>query len=191
MPPNTKPLHAAVIYWSQTGNTEEVARAIVDALETEGIAVDLHTVDEAVALDFYSYALLFVGFPPYQWSPPTPVDRWLKQRFNTYKREGRVQVGAPPVPGKHVVLFCTFSGPHTGIREATPALDYAGQFFEHLGLPVVASWYVVGEFHGRERYNTQGRLGDIRGRPNAADLAQVREKVVALLDTIRTRPSTK
>jgi flavodoxin len=181
MTSTTKTQNAAVVYWSQTGNTEKVAHTIADTLEAQEVDVDLRTVDEAAALDFYGYDLLCVGFPPYQWSPPAPVDRWLKQRFNAYKREGRVKVGAPPVPGKHVVLFCTYSGPHTGIREATPALDYAGQFFEHLGLPVADSWYVVGEFHGREVYNTQGRLGDIRGRPNAEDLAQVREKVAALL----------
>jgi hypothetical protein len=89
------------------------------------------------------------------------------------------------VPGKHVLIFCTYSGPHTGIREALPAGKVAGQYFEHLGIPVIDEWYVVGEFHGREEASTQGRLGDIRGRPNDEDLTAVREQAKALAERLR------
>ncbi|MCX5908895.1 MAG: hypothetical protein NTY64_17400 [Deltaproteobacteria bacterium] len=33
-----------------------------------------------------------------------------------------------------LLIFCTYSGPQTGINEAIPAGKFAGQFFEHLGL---------------------------------------------------------
>jgi hypothetical protein len=62
-----------------------------------------------------------------------------------------------------------------------------GQFFEHLGFEVAAKWYIVGEFHGREELSTQGRLGDIRGRPNTKDLAEVENNVLALIKSIRSR----
>ncbi len=174
-------MHAAIIYWSQTGNTEKVALAIEAGLTDAGADVEFHRAEDAVALDFYAYDLLCVGFPSYQWSPPKPVGDFLNRRFNAYRREGRVKIGAPPVPGKHVLIFCTYSGPHTGIREVIPAGKYAGQFFEHLGIPVINEWYVVGEFHGREEASTQGRLGDIRGRPNAEDLAKVRRDAAQLV----------
>jgi hypothetical protein len=62
-----------------------------------------------------------------------------------------------------------------------------GQFFEHLGFEVAAKWYVVGEFHGMEEFSTKGRLGDIRGRPNAKDLAEVEDNVAKLVKSIRSK----
>ena len=85
-----------------------------------------------------------------------------------------------------MLIFCTYSGPHTGINEAIPAGKYAGQFFEHLGFTVLDEWYIVGEFHGNERASTMGRLGDIRGRPNQQDLAQVQRDVSELVQSIQT-----
>jgi hypothetical protein len=91
-----------------------------------------------------------------------------------------VREGAPKVPGKNALIFCTYSGPHSGIREAVPPVLYAGQFFEHLGFTIVGEWYVVGEFHGSLAASTQGKLGDIRGRPNEDDLRKVRQDAAAL-----------
>jgi hypothetical protein len=178
-------MRAAIIYWSQTGNTEKVADAIGAGLTSAGADVVLLRLADAADLDVYAYDLLCVGFPSYHWRPPKPVQTYLNRRFNEYKREGRVKIGAPPVPGKHVLIFCTYSGPHTGIREALPAGKVAGQYFEHLGIPVIDEWYVVGEFHGREEASTQGRLGDIRGRPNDEDLTAVREQAKALAERLR------
>jgi len=166
-------MKAAIIYWSKTGNTEKVALAINEALEAAGIEVLLRRTEEAAGINFYDYDLICIGFPSYQWSPPKPVDKFLKSKFAEYRRQGRVKVGAPKVPGKNALIFCTYSGPHTGINEAIPAGKYAGQFFEHLGFTVWDEWYVVGEFHGSEEASTRGRLGDIRGRPNAEDLRKV------------------
>jgi hypothetical protein len=170
-----------VIYWSETGNTEKVALAINDALDAAGAKVLLKRVEEAGDIDWYDYDLVCIGFPSYQWSPPKPVDRFLKEKFRTYGKQGYIKTGAPKVPGKHVLIFCTYSGPHTGINEAIPAGKYAGQFFEHLGFTVLDEWYVVGEFHGSLERSTQGRLGDIRGRPNAEDLAKIRQDTRQLL----------
>jgi hypothetical protein len=39
----------------------------------------------------------------------------------------------------------------------------------------------VGEVHGSEEASTKGRLGDIRGRPNEQDLAQVKTDVHQLV----------
>jgi len=54
------------------------------------------------------------------------------------------------------------------------------QYFEHFGFNVVAEWYVVGEFHGREGMSTLGRLGDIRGKPTTEDLAKIKKKAQQL-----------
>ena len=85
-------------------------------------------------------------------------------------------------------MFCTYSGPHTGINEAIPVGKYMGQFFEHLGFEVAREWYIVGEFHGREDHSTMGKLGDIRGRPNEQDLAGVESDVSELVSSILAAP---
>ena len=174
-------MKATIIYWSKTGNTEKVALAINEGLEAAGVEVLLKRTEEAADVDFYDYDLICIGFPSYQWSPPKPVDQFLKSKFVEYRKQGRVRIGAPKVPGTNVLIFCTYSGPHTGISEAIPAGKYAGQFFEHLGFTVLDEWYVVGEYHGLEEASTLGRLGDIRGRPNAEDLAKVKQDVTRLL----------
>jgi hypothetical protein len=92
-----------------------------------------------------------------------------------YRKEGRIKPGAPKVPGKNALIFVTFSGPHTGMDEATPAGKYMRQFFEHLGFTVIAEWYVLSEFHGSLANSTQGRMGDIRGKPTEEDLLKIKE----------------
>jgi hypothetical protein len=84
------------------------------------------------------------------------------------------------VKGKNALVFITYSGPHTGVEEATPAGKTIRQYFEHFGFNVVAEWYVVSEFHGREDMSTLGRLGDIRGKPTIEDLAKIRKKTEQL-----------
>ena len=178
-------MNAIIVYWSKTGNTEKVARAIQEGLEKARVHVLLKRVEDAGDVDFYAYDLVCIGFPSYGWSPPKPMDKFLNSKFRTYRSRGRVKIGAPKVPGKSALVFCTYSGPHTGIREAIPAGLYAGQFFEHLGFTVLGEWYVVGEYHGSEESSTKGRLGDIRGRPNEEDLRKVRQDTHRLVDEMK------
>jgi hypothetical protein len=89
-------------------------------------------------------------------------------------------VNAPKV-GKYVLIFCTYSGPHTGIDEAIPAGKYVGQFFEHLGFTVLDEWYILSEFHGSKEKSMHGKMGDIRGKPNKGDLQKMRQNVIDLL----------
>ena len=168
-------MDAIIIYWSKTGNTEKVALAIREGLEKAGAHVSLKRVEDASDVDYFSYDLVCVGFPSYEWSPPEPVTRFLKERHKVYREAGRITLGAPQVPGKNALIFCTYSGPHTGIREARPAGLYAGQFFEHIGFNVVDEWYIVGEHYVSEDRSTEGRLGDIRGRPTQEDLNKITE----------------
>ena len=95
-----------------------------------------------------------------------------------------MRLGAPKIPGKHVIISCTYSGPHTGINEAIPAGKYIGQLFEHLGFTVLDEWYIVGEYHGSEERSTMGRLGNIKGRPNEEDLKKVKQDVKRILQLI-------
>lgn len=179
-------LKTLIIYWSATGNTEKVANTIRETLVREGITPTFKKVADAAAEELYDYDLVFLGAPSYSFQPPEPVQKFIRAKMDLHRDRGDIKLGCPVIPGKTAVVFCTYSGPHTGIREATPAGDYMGQFFEHLGFKVAEKWYIVGEFHGREDLSTKGRLGDIRGRPNQQDLADLATNVSALIKSIRS-----
>ncbi|MCX5902073.1 MAG: flavodoxin domain-containing protein [Proteobacteria bacterium] len=181
-------MNAIIVYWSKTGNTKKVARAIEEGFREAGVDALLTRVEDAGDLDFFSYDLVCVGFPSYQWRVPKPMDEFLKTKFNAYRSQKRVIEGAPKLPGKNAVIFCTYSGPHTGIREAIPPVLYAAQFFEHLGFTILGEWYVVGEFHGSLEMSTMGRLGDIRGRPNEADLRAVKLDAIRVANMLKGKP---
>ena len=164
---------ALLLYWSATGNTEKVANSIAAGLQDAGWSVVQHKLAEAEEDSFFDYDLVCFGVPSYSWHVPAPAEKYLKAKFTEYKNEGRVMPGAPKI-GKNALLFCTYSGPHTGVREAVPAVKYVGQFFEHFGFDVVDEWYILSEFHGSEENSTLGRMGDIRGLPSEKDLERIR-----------------
>ncbi len=78
----------------------------------------------------------------------------------------------------------TYSGPHTGIDEATPVGKDVRQYFEHIVFNVIDEWYVLSEFHGSLENSTKGRMGDIRGKPTKEDLLKIKQdakRVASLL----------
>ncbi len=173
-----------LLYWSATGNTEKVAGAIKKSLRAAGIEPVVKKVEEAESEELYDYDLVFLGAPSYSFLPPPPVLKWVDQKMKLHRERGDIKLGAPQIPGKTAVIFVTYSGPHTGVDEATPVGEYLGQLFAHIGFRIAGKWYTVGEFHGREEFSTKGRLGDIRGRPNAEDLAEIEGKVSLLVTSL-------
>lgn len=164
---------ALIVYWSKTGNTMKAAQAIKIGLEEDGVQVIEKKPSEANVLDFFDYDLVCIGSPSIQWHPAKPIDDFLKALLARYRNQGRIAPSAPKVPGKNALIFVTYSGPHTGLDEATPAGKYIAQFFEHLGFTVIAEWYILSEYHGNVGNSTLGRMGDIRGKPNAEDLQKI------------------
>lgn len=177
-------MEAIIIWWSKTGNTEKAALAIREGLEEAGAQVSLKRVEDASSEDYFSYDSVCIGFPSYQWSPPEPTNRFLKLRHRAYRKQGRVKLGEPRIPTKNALIFCTYSGPHTGIAEVRPAGLYAGQFLDHIGFNAVDEWCVVGEYQGSKEKSTKGRLGDIRGRPTQEGLRKVTDDARTLALTI-------
>ena len=169
-----------LLYWSATGNTKDCAYSIAEGFREAGCEVDLFKTDDAADVNFFDYDLIAMGAPSYNWHVPLPVDKFLKGKFQEYKAQGRVLPGAPKI-GKDAVLFCTYSGPHTGIREAVPTVKYIGQFFEHFGFTVQDEWYILSKFVGSEENNTLGRMGDIRDLPNEGDLQRLKSAAVNLI----------
>jgi hypothetical protein len=169
-----------VLFWSRGGNTRKVAAALHHVLRGEDVHSDLTEITPDLEVDYSEYDLILLGAPSYQWLPPDEVVAFLKRQ---HRRKVTVLPSAPELPGRFAVVFCTFGGPDTGYREAVPCLKYLGQFLEHAGFRVVDEWAVVGQFHdpGRAELNVQGRLGDIRGRPDERDLKDVSGRMLGLL----------
>lgn len=166
---------AVILYCSYTGNTEKVARAIDAGLSEGGMQTLIMKYQDAEQINYFDYDLVCAGAPSYNWSVPQPVNEYLKKKFAYYKSIGKVRPGSPRV-GKSALVFCTYSGPHTGINEAIPTGLYMGQFFDHIGFDVLDKWYILSEFIGSLENSTQGRMGDIRGLPTDEDLKVIQEK---------------
>ena len=180
-------VRAAVLWWSAGGNTRKVAEAVEEALTAAGVVTARLQITPDLDVDFRDYTLTFIAVPVYHYLPPKPAMEFLHAQQRAH---AAIQPSAPQRPGRYAVMVATYGGPHTGDREAVPTLKYMGQFFEHDGIDVVDEWAVVGHFHeaSQEPMNLQGRLGDIRGRPNAHDLAEVKGRVGGLLRRLRHMP---
>jgi flavodoxin len=175
---------ALIIYFSSTGNTQKVALAICVGLEAGGLHVELKKPQGAANIDFYDYDLVCVGSPSIEWQPAKPIADLLKAKLTLNRNQGKIKPCAPKVAGKNALIFCTFSGPHTGIDEAIPAGKTMRQYFEHFGFHILGEWYVPSEFHGREDLSTQGKLGDIRGKPTADELAKIKKDAQQIAKSI-------
>ena len=79
-------MKSLVVYYSKTGNTEKVARAIAKGLEA-----DLKRVEEVH--DISGYDLICVGTPVYGFAPAGPVKKFLEEII--------------PLPDKKGMGFCT------------------------------------------------------------------------------------
>jgi hypothetical protein len=174
---------ALVLYCSYTGNTEKAARAVDAGLREGGLETTLLNFKNAGDVDYFDYDLVCVGSPSYSWTVPQPFNDFLRKKFIHYRDAGRIRPGSPRV-GKSALIFCTYSGPHTGIDAAGPAGLYMGQFFDHLGFDILDKWYILSEFINNEEMSTRGRMGDIRGLPTDGDLKELQEKARALAQGI-------
>ena len=172
--------NALIIYWSKTGNTEKVANAIKQGLEIAEVQVTIKKTEEAENVDYFDYDLVCVGSPSYSWHPPEPMANFLKNKFVAYRKEGKIKPCAPKIPGKNALVFVTWSGPHTGMDEATPVGKDIGQYFEHIGFTVLDEWHILSEFHGSFENSAKGRMGDIRGKPTEGDLLKIKEETERL-----------
>ena len=138
-----------------------MAYAIKNGLEA-AVDVSLIKTTEAKDLDYFDYDLICIGCPSIQWHPPKQVAEFLLKRLYDYRKQEIIKMRSPVVLNKNVLMFCTFSEPHTGLDEATPVGKYVGQFFAHLGFTVLEERYILNEVHGSKEHNTKGRMGDIK-----------------------------
>ena len=81
-------LNTLVTFYSQTGNTEKIAKAIYQSVPEKK---DLKSLSEVDNTDIYD--LIFIGFPIYNFEPPSKVKEFILQHLKE----------------KSIVLFITMS----------------------------------------------------------------------------------
>lgn len=79
-------MKSLVVYYSKSGNTEKIARAIATGLEAE-----LKKIEEIENVS--SYELICIGTPVHAFAPAKPIKKFLKE--------------LPDLPGKKGAGFCT------------------------------------------------------------------------------------
>ncbi len=179
-----------ILHQSFTGNTKKVTRRIEKALNSEGIIPEIIKLSKEKDIELYDYDLVFLGTPVIELLPAKPVFNFIHSQLARHRKRGDIIPSSPKILRKNAVCYCTYSGPHTGIREAVPAMKYMEQFFEHLRFSVLGEWYIAGEFKGNEALSTKGPLGDIRGQPSEINLLNIEKKVKNLINKINCTGST-
>ena len=171
------------VYYSQTGNTEKIARKIDDTLCAMGHEVETLQAAKGKEIDFLKYDFVFANFVVYELLPGKAILDMLRSHSHKYSDEGKMRSCSPRIPDKKAVIYCTYAGVHTGIHEAVPAIKFTGQLFDHLGFVIVAEWYFIGDFKTEQmkHLNAVGRMGDITGRPDEHDLKDVEELVTGII----------
>ena len=124
-----------VTYYSETGNTEKVARAIYDGIEKA--EKEILTIQETENVE--DYDLIFCGFPVHASSVPTKVEPFLK--------------GIPE--GGKVAIFATHGSLRRG-QLAVAAFDYAAS--------LLTNAKVIGTFGCRGKVKT-GLLEGLMKKP--------------------------
>lgn len=92
-----------ITYYTQTGNTQQIAEAIYEAL---GGKKEIKPVDEVT--DVKNYSLIFVGFPVHSHSVPYKMETFLKQ-----------------LPSRKKIALFSTHGSLTGSRLSREALEHA------------------------------------------------------------------
>ncbi|HVP27465.1 MAG TPA: flavodoxin domain-containing protein [Candidatus Bathyarchaeia archaeon] len=74
---------ALIVYHTEFGNTEKIAKAMAEGIRTQGVDVDCLKTNEANASKIGEYDLLALGGPTHAFGISKPVKDFLKQLENT------------------------------------------------------------------------------------------------------------
>ncbi|MBI4634111.1 MAG: hypothetical protein HY742_09505 [Deltaproteobacteria bacterium] len=159
-----------VTYYSQTGNTEKLARAIYDAIDVEK---DLIPIGEVKSVE--GYDIIFCGFPVHAHSVPGKVQPFFKKLL----------------PGQKVAFFSTHGSLRGGL--------FPRQAFEH-ALSLATGVKIIGTFGSRGAVDTKlldaikkqqehqawaEEAQSAEGHPDAADLEDGRAFAIKIINKFR------
>lgn len=149
-------MNVTLIYFSQTGNTRQVAEAMAEAFRETRHATRVISLKKATSQDAVTSDLLGVGSPCFASQAPTPVKAFLQ--------------ALPPLDHRRAFVFATSGGaPGRVLYDLTRLL-------RDKGADVVGGFLTRGELH----HPAPCLTGRMPNRPNAEDLAAARRFAAAV-----------
>lgn len=174
------------IFCSATGNTRKIALQIektLKELNNEVLTIDVKKDTDENSFNCIDFDFIFIGSGVYSWLPPQIMIDFMKKVQQKHVAQELVKPASPRIQGKKAVAYASYGGVHTGVNEAIITPKYLAQPLDHIGFEIIAEWLFEGEFNSEayKQYSSNGRLGNIVGRPNEADLQKVHEMVTGIL----------
>jgi flavodoxin/NAD-dependent dihydropyrimidine dehydrogenase PreA subunit len=150
-------MQVTLIYFSQTGNTEKVAKVISQGLTENGCETTTLSLKKVTAKDIVSADLIGVGTPCFECQAPSPVRNFLRN--------------LPSLKGKKAFVFATSGGaPGRVLYDLT-------QPIETKGAAIIGGFICRGEnFHPAPCL-----VGRFPKRPTEMDLQEAKNFAVSLL----------
>jgi flavodoxin/ferredoxin len=153
-------MNVTIIFFSQTGHTRSVARAMAEAIREKGHTARTVPLRKATPQDATIGDVLAVGTPCFSSQAPTPVKAFLRT--------------LPPLDGKRAFVFATSGGaPGRVLYDLTRLL-------RRKGAGVIGGFLTRGEL----LHPAPCLTGRMPQRPNADDLADARRFAAEAIDHI-------
>ena len=137
-------LRALVAYYSETGNTEKVAKALGEGIRRTGVETEIRMIDEIAISDIEDYCLICVGTPVHYFNPAKNVLAFLDR--------------LPDLSEKYGVAFSTHGGAGPG-----RSLTRIEKVLKDRGLTFLGSQTTIAANYHTKRVKH-------RNRPNKDDL---------------------
>ena len=190
-------MKALVLYDSMGGNTQKVAEGIATVARSAQIQTTSIKLSDSTDFDFFDYYLVCIGSPVIEWLPTKPMMEFLKKKLKDYRLSGDIPPAIVPARAdKFAICFGTNCGAHIGVDEASPMTEWMAAFLGHIGFQVLDKIHIPGEMRdfGQgsdwmtketfEKINTLGVYGNIKGRPDENDLANLKQRVTGLISKL-------
>ena len=171
-----------IVYASQTGNTERIAKEISKNFERHGWSNHLKKLSDDYDVNnpdfsFNDYDFACVG-SPVRSELPLPQIRTV-----TYGKPGRRRLTPGPKCG---IVFCTYGGIHLGPPEAEPALKLLEVELMHQEFNVIGSLAIPGKM--KSGPIPEGFFKDLHNRPDENDIKNVASFVDEIMDKLKDYP---
>jgi len=159
-----------IAYYSQTGNTEKIARAMYDGA-SQGHEAELIKIGEADASELKAYDFIFIGSPIHGGRLAAPAGEFIE--------------AMPDMSGVKAAGFITHSDPAYPDQATEKIADPLAETLGAKGLEFKGLFTSIGfltpDLHEmiRKRRNLtdeqwEARLGKMAGHPNEEDVARAR-----------------
>ncbi|MBI5589787.1 MAG: 4Fe-4S binding protein [Deltaproteobacteria bacterium] len=165
----TDPKTAAVIWYSQTGNSERTGRLIAETFNKKGLNVTASDYRDFDPRSIGTYDLIVAGSPVYYYDVPENFKRWLKS--------------LPEITGKPCASYVTFGG--TGGNQHNTVCSLAGLLAEKGGVPVgMETFGNMSTFAITWSYGNDARVLEYKHLPDDISYDRMRTYARLILDRV-------